>query len=133
MSAAIRIKPHDTNLTKTNGTAVRFYGNSSSKTSPMTYFFDPRASYRDAKDDFERVVTHLAALAETRDSNGAEVIQFMAMRRAPHVHFVAYRFTSDWAHDKFYRELLKDGGALGRGSYDPWVTRSQDYDTYLAN
>jgi hypothetical protein len=54
------------------------------------------------------------------------------MRRCERVHFVAYRFTSDWAYRRYSREVQELGLSLGRGGFEPWHPSRDDYAHYLA-
>ena len=114
-------------------TDTRWHGNTDHKTSPSAFFYDPRSDhYGEAEANFIRVLTELGALCETRDVNGDCVVQFICERRAEHIVFIAYRFTSDWAYRKYRDRLMEAGGrSLGRGTFQPFFGPS-NYDHYFA-
>jgi hypothetical protein len=117
-------------LTDTDGDKIRWYGNQDNDTSTHTYFTDNRPPF--LHDQFEAVVAKLKELTTTKDGNGDSVVEFVAMRRCERVHFVAYRFTSDWAYRRYSREVQELGLSLGRGGFEPWHPSRDDYAHYLA-
>jgi len=114
--------------TETIGTKLRTWGNSDTYTSAQTFFTGTpfETLSEKSKTEFEAVVELLGRLAETLDGNKMPVVQFIALRRTSRLHYVAYRFTSDWAHSYYNRELLLRGPDLGRGAYAEWDGSSDD-------
>jgi hypothetical protein len=124
-------------LKKSEGTKVKWYGNSEASTSASTYFtntHDPVNQPLDQRsiDQFESVVNRLAELALVKDGNGWPVVEFMALRRCDKIYMVSYRFTSDWANSKYYKDVQQFGMGLGRGVFKPFSDK-QDFDFYLGD
>lgn len=71
---------------------------------------------------FEAVAARLAQLCSIRDGNEALICHLVFERTGPEEErqVVAYRFTSDWARSRYDHELVRLGGSLGRGGFDPF-------------
>lgn len=116
-------------LTATDGDRVRTYGNTDLATQPATYFFEGEGATDEHAKQFEAVVEKLESLNKAEDGNGWPPVEFVAIRRSSSIHFVAYRFTSDWAYHRFSGQVQELGWLLGRGTFRPFQ-RSGDYDFY---
>lgn len=79
---------------------------------------------------FEAVVKRLEELSRTLDGNGQPIVKFVFTRYKHDNPVVAYHWTSEWADNKFDRELVELGGSLGRGIWDPWKD-SYTFDEYV--
>lgn len=119
-------------LKTTTGENVRNYGNTDTGTMPHTFFYHPDGNTPGAQEEFEAVIQTLSDLAHSRDGNGDVIAEFVALRRSPRIHFVAFRFTSDWAYRHYYSGVQQTGPGLGRGTYRPFK-RPEDFDFYLGN
>lgn len=104
---------------------VRFHGASEHKCNPGYFTYEEKPYHPDVmtymREQFKAVCTRLEELSKERDANGRFMVQFVATMNEPVRHpFVAYRFTSDFAYDRYERELVRLGGSLGRGVWDPF-------------
>lgn len=112
--------------------APRHYGNTDTKTSPHTYFFGVENAVAEHREQFAAVWRRLNQLVETKDGNGYKIVDLLFSRLDDKVAVVAYRFTSDWAYDRYYGEVQQLGRSLGRGGFEPFGGRGYDYENYLA-
>lgn len=66
------------------------------------------------------VAHRLEELLDMRDGNGRAPVQ-LVFTRLDHVNpVIAYRWTSEWADQRYDHELVSLGGSLGRGMWTPW-------------
>jgi hypothetical protein len=98
---------------------VKWYG---ARNSSALYFeYELGKSSDRLRRQFATVLARLIELSFVRDGNGAPVVQFVAEPNTTvAIRFIAYRWTSDWARDKYDRELVHLGPSLGRGVWDPF-------------
>ena len=121
--------------TNTSNSKTRWYGNDDFRTRTRSMFYHPHHDPQGlSKETFETIVNEIARLTSVLDGNQYRVVEIVALRRAKHVCFIAYRYTSDWAMWKYESDLMELGGAgLGRGGFDPWAKDSGDYDHFLSD
>jgi hypothetical protein len=110
---------------------IKWHGSTTARTNSAFFYLDEGAS-QEQHEDLMWLHTFLLELAKIRDGNGYPVLELFA-ERINHTHpFVAYRFTSDWAYNKFNSSLTSLGASLGRGVFDPFGNRdAYFFERYL--
>lgn len=112
------------------GTA-KWHGHTDANTSAKMFWYDRDGASPDIHiPQFNAVWDRLHTLALVRDANNYPVVQLIFTRRQHSSPVIAYRFTSDWAHDQYNAGLCALGLSLGRGVWDPFKSR-YDSDKFL--
>lgn len=104
--------------------STRWYGDCGG-TSPLFFYYEERPNQPEHTDymrsQFRAVRGLLQELTRERDGNGDPVVKLVAEPSGPvRKPYVAYRWTSDWARRTYDRELVRIGGSLGRGVWQPF-------------
>jgi hypothetical protein len=98
----------------------RFFGNSDHKTSESYYSSDQEYHYA----ELAGVREELEKLVATGEA------QFLYVDDESDRRVVAFRFTSDAAHDAHYGKVLSRGLSLGRGGWDPFGDLHQYWEFF---
>ena len=103
-----------------------WHGNDDHHTSPHSFWTGPELNPMHV-DAFKAVIARLLDLEAT----GA--VQFLFHNpNSSEGHFVAYRFTSDEAYNRYYTDVHVAGRGLGRGCFEPFYTSSnQDCERFV--
>lgn len=97
-----------------------WYGNSDASTSASAFDYHVGGNNETHIAEFAAVKQRIEELLQERDGNDEPVIQLIYTRLLGEQPVLAYRWTSDWAYRKFEHELIRLGGSLGRGVFEPF-------------
>lgn len=97
-----------------------WFGNTDTKTSTSYYAYEGENATEIHQKAMTALLVRMRELADTVDSNGRVVFQFIYTNLNAVNPIVAFRFTSDWAYDRYHDYLLEAGSSLGRGVFDVW-------------